>query len=100
MPECSEQLRQILARQVFIRGANRPFGEVTLEDARERAQELRAASGWGPTVRVMPVAMAWRELAVAIERSRAASVSELDGEVTIELAQRLWVVLPGGGLMS
>ena len=46
-----------------------PFGELTLDDARARADELRAAIGWGPTARVAPVALAWRELAMAMERS-------------------------------
>nr|MDQ6811032.1 hypothetical protein [Actinomycetota bacterium] len=80
---------------VFIRGANRPFGELTLEDARTRADELRAVTGWGPTARVAPVAMAWRELSIAMERAGAATVGELDGEAVLELAPKLWVVLPG-----
>jgi len=91
---------QIVARSVFVRGADRPFGELTLEDARAHADELRAAVGWGPTVRVAPVAQAWRELAMALERTGSASVSELDREVVVELAQKLWVVLPGGAMMS
>ena len=45
-------------------GANVPFGELTAKDARARADELRAAIGWGPTARVAPVAMAWRELSL------------------------------------
>ena len=45
-------VEQIVQRQVYIRGANRPFGEFTAEDARERADELSAATGWGPTARV------------------------------------------------
>ncbi len=96
MTESSPELEQILERQVFIRGANRPFGEFTLWDARARADELSAATGWGPTARVAPVAMAWRELAMAMERTGAATVGELDAAVAIELAPRLWVVLPGG----
>ena len=56
------ELRRILDQEVFIRGANRPFGELTLDDVRSRADELRAAIGWGPTARVAPVAQAWREL--------------------------------------
>ena len=71
---------EIVQRQVFIRGANRPFGEFTLDDARERADELRAATGWGPTARVAAVAMAWRELATAMERTGAATVADLDAE--------------------
>jgi hypothetical protein len=94
------ELDRIVMRAVFIRGANRPFGELTLEDARTRADELRAVTGWGPTVRVAPVAQAWRELAMAMERTGSASVGELDPAVVVELAQRLWVVLPGGPMMS
>jgi hypothetical protein len=100
MTDQHRELDQIVSRAVFIRGANRPFGELTLADARARADELRAAAGWGPTVRVAPVAQAWRELAMAMERSGSASVGELDAEVVVGLAQRLWVVLPGGSMMS
>lgn len=100
MSDSSARLDQIVERQVFIRGANRPFGELTLEDARTRAEELRAATGWGPTVRVAPVAQAWRELTMAMERAGAASVAALDGDVVVELAQRLWVTLPSGPMMS
>jgi hypothetical protein len=85
----------ILRRQVFIRDGNRPFGELTLADARERAQELRAVTGWGPTARVAPVARAWRELTIAMERMGAATVGELPAEDLTELAPKLWVVLPG-----
>ena len=91
---------EIVERQVFIRGANRPFGEFTLDDARERADELRAATGWGPTARVAAVAMAWRELATAMERAGAATVADLEAEMVVELAPKLWVVLPGANLGS
>lgn len=47
MTESSSELDRIVKRAVFIRGANRPFGELTLEDARARADELRAVTGWG-----------------------------------------------------
>jgi hypothetical protein len=95
MTEPSSEHERILERQVFIRDANRPFGELTLADARERADELRAATGWGPTVRVAPVARAWRELTIAMERTGAAAVGDLGAEEVIELAPKLWVVLPG-----
>jgi hypothetical protein len=85
----------IVAQTVFVRGANRPFGELTLDDARSRADELRAAVGWGPTARVAPVARAWRELAIAMERAGVATVAELEPAVLLELAPRLWVTLPG-----
>jgi formylglycine-generating enzyme required for sulfatase activity len=96
----NETIDEIVKREVFIRGANRPFGELTLEDARARADELRAVTGWGPTVRVAPVAHAWRELAMAMERTGSAHVGELEAQVVSELAQRLWIVLPGGPMMS
>ncbi len=94
MTELRSEHERILERQVFVRGASRPFGEVTLADARERAEELRAATGWGPTVRVAPVALAWRELTIAMERAGAAAVRYLDAEQVVELAPKLWVVLP------
>jgi hypothetical protein len=88
-------VRQILEQQVYIRGANRPFAELTTDDARSRADELRAAIGWGPTARVAPVAQAWRELAMTMGRTSAATVAELEPETVLELAPRLWVTLPG-----
>ena len=94
------RLQEMLRQTVYIRGANRPFGELTLDDARARADELRAAVGWGPTARVAPVAMAWRELTMAMERASAATVDELAPEMIVELAPKLWIVPPGGGLLS
>lgn len=87
--------KQILDQQLYIGGANRSFGEVTLDDARARADELRATTGWGPTARVAPVALAWRELVLEMERSGCSTVSELDPTVLTALAPRLWVVMPG-----
>ena len=89
------QREQIVGQQLYIGGANRSFGEVTVSDARARADELRAATGFGPTARVAPVARAWRELALELERSGAATVGELDAAVLAELAPKLWVVMPG-----
>jgi hypothetical protein len=93
------ELEEIVKRTVFIDGANVPFGELTLDHARARADELKAAIGFGPTARVAPVARAWRELAMAMERAGAATVSELDPQQVVELAPRLWVVPPGGTLL-
>jgi len=89
-------IERILHQVVYARGANRPFGELTAEDARERADELRAAIGWGPTARVASYAFAWRELSMELERSDAATVSELNHDLLVSLAPKLWVVLPGG----
>jgi hypothetical protein len=97
--EQQPQLARILAQTVFIRGANVPFGELTADDARARADELRAAVGWGPTARIAPVAMAWRELAMTMERTTAPAVSDLASDVLVQFAPRLWIVPPGGSLL-
>lgn len=91
---------EILAREVFSGGANIAFGQLTLTAVRERADELGAAVGWGPMARVAPVAAAWRELATRMERAGAATVAELPAEIIAALAGRLWVVPPGGSLLS
>ena len=95
MTDATPELRRILEQEVYIRGANRPFAELTTDDARSRADELRAAVGWGPTARIAPVAQAWRELAIAMDGAGAATVAELDPDVLVRLAPRLWVTLPG-----
>jgi hypothetical protein len=41
------------------------------------------------------VAQAWRELSLAMDRAGAGMVEDLDPEVLVELAPRLWVTLPG-----
>ena len=97
--ERQQKLHHILEQTVFIRSANVRFGELTAADARARADELRAAIGWGPTARVAPVAMAWRELALRMERDAARAVSDLDADLLLELAPRLWIVPPAGGLL-
>jgi hypothetical protein len=86
---------EIVSRLVYIRGANRPFGELTLDDARTRADELRAAVGWGPTARVAPVARAWRELTIEMQRAGASVVADLGDAALTQLAPKLWVLMPG-----
>jgi len=95
MTEATPELRRILDQEVFIDGANRQFAELTAENVRARADELRSAVGWGPTARVAPVAQAWRELSIAMDSAGAATVGNLDPEVLMKLAPRLWVTLPG-----
>jgi hypothetical protein len=94
------ELDRILTTTVYLGGANRPFGALTGEEARARADELRGAVGWGPTARVAPVAQAWRELSMAIEGAGVSTVGELDPDVVAEMAPRLWIVPPAGGLLS
>ena len=85
---------QLLEATVFARGESRPFGELTLEDVAGRAQELRAAAGWGPTMRVAPVARAWRELTEQMQAASVVTVAGLDPAVLSDLAPRLGVVMP------
>lgn len=92
-------LGEILTTTVFIDGANRAFGELTPEQVRGRADELRAAVGFGPTVRIAPVARAWRELAMALEQAGAGTVAALEAEQVLSLAPKLWIVPPGGSLL-
>jgi hypothetical protein len=99
MAEPPAPLEQILATTVYIDGANRPFGELTPDAVRARADELRAATGWGPTARVAPVARAWRELSVALEGAGVGRVGELSADKVTELAPKLWIVPPGGSLL-
>jgi hypothetical protein len=89
----------ILTTTIYVDGANRPFGELTLNQVRARADELKAAIGWGPTARVAPVARAWRELAMALEQAGVATVAGLGPEQLSALAPKLWVVPPGGSLL-
>ena len=88
-------LSRLLAEPVFAQGGTRPFGELTRAHVRERADELRAVTGWGPTARVAPIARAWRELAVIMERSGAGVVAELAEEELLRLGHSLWVLTPG-----
>ena len=94
-----ERLQEILAATVYIDGAYVPFGEMTVEHARSRADELKAVVGFGPTARVAPVARAWRELLMTLEAAGVGTVGELPGEKVCELAPKLWVVPPGGTLL-
>ncbi len=95
MSETDQQRDEIVKRTVFIRGANRPFGELTVQDVRARADELSAVVGFGPTARVAPVARAWRELSIEMDRAGAGTVREVGDETLVALAPKLWVVLPG-----
>ncbi|MEA2210534.1 MAG: hypothetical protein QOF83_482 [Solirubrobacteraceae bacterium] len=95
----SSQLADVLSASVFIDGANRAFGELTPDQVRARADELRSAVGFGPTARVAPVARAWRELSMALDQAGAATVSALEPARVLELAAKTWVVPPGGSLL-
>jgi hypothetical protein len=90
---------QPLLRPVHAGGAEKLFGELTVEDVRARADELSAAVGWGPTARVAGVAHAWKDLVRVMEQESAGTVSDLGTEKAGALVERLWVVPPGGSLL-
>jgi formylglycine-generating enzyme required for sulfatase activity len=89
----------VLAEKVFAGGSSKPFAELTVDDVRARAAELRSAAGWGPTARVLPVAMAWGELSRYMESAAAKCVGDLEPGAVAERAEALWVVPPGGSLL-
>jgi hypothetical protein len=89
----------ILDEKVFAGGRTKPFGEMTADEVKARAAELKSTTGWGPTARVAAVAGAWAELARLMDDAGARMVGELDPADLDERAQRLWVVPPGGSLL-
>jgi hypothetical protein len=90
---------RVLAEPVFGGDRTKPFAEMTAGEVRERAAELKAATGWGPTAKVASVAMAWGELARLMEQSGAGTVGDLDRDAVAERAEKLWIVPPGGSLL-
>ncbi len=89
----------VLSRPVSSAGGEKPFGQLTLADVEARANELRAATGWGPTARVASVARAWADLARAMQEHPAATVAELGLDEVENRARALWVLPPGGSLL-
>lgn len=84
---------------MHIAGSERPFAELTPEDARMLAAELREAGSWGPLQRVVKVALAWSELAGVMERAGVSRVGDLDDETVVLWAERVWVIPPEEGLI-
>ena len=64
----------MLAEHVFAGGRSKRFAELTADEVKARAAELKAATGWGPTAKVASVAMAWGELSRLMEQSNAETV--------------------------
>ena len=81
----------MLDRPVHVPGGDKRFGELTREEVANRAQELKEATGWGPMMRVAPVARAWADLARAMDAVQADSVADLDAETLEALAEPLWI---------
>jgi len=98
-PAPAAQLETVLATPIAIDGTQQAFGALTREQVGARAAELKAAVGFGPTIRVAPVALAWRELEIALDRAGVGIVAELGAESILALAPKLWVLPPGGSLL-
>ena len=79
----------LMVRPVHAGGADKPFGELTVDDVRGHAAELAAAAGWGPTARVATVAHAWRELGAHMAEVGAPTVADLGAESAAGFAERL-----------
>lgn len=88
-----------LAVPVYAGEGYKPFGQFTLADVQARADELRAATGFGPTARVGSIARAWTDLAGAMTESGAKTVAELGDAVAADFARRTWTVPPRGSLL-
>ena len=86
-----------LHQLVYAGDDYKEFGAFTLADVRGRAEELQAATGWGPTARVGAIARGWSELARAMSSAGVETVAELaarDADGVAELARRVWVSPP------
>jgi len=84
----------LLARPLRAGDEDKTFGEVTLDDARAMAADLKAKVGWGPTAKVATIARGWDELGRVMNQREVATVAELDGETVIEFAKKVWVLPP------
>jgi hypothetical protein len=89
----------VLDEQVHSGGQTKRFGDMTAAEVADRAAELRSVGGGGPLSRVVPVAMAWAELAQLMTKSQAATVADLGEDQAARYAGRLWVIPPGGTLL-
>jgi superoxide dismutase, Fe-Mn family len=92
-------ISDVLLRPVSISGADKAFGEVTLDEARAQAAELKALAGWGPMAKVGAVARGWSDLASTLDKRGAARVAELDAGIVLRLAKELWVIPPGRAMV-
>jgi len=86
---------ETLTRPVHIGGVEKHFGEITLDEARARATELKEVAGWGMN-RVLPVARAWRELVTLMEKAGYAKIGDLEPEMLDTMAKKMWVIPPKG----
>ena len=93
------EVADVLAAPVAAGGSSKPFGELSRADVERHAAALSEATGFGHRSRVGAVAVAWRELATRMGDEGVETVAELGPETVVALAERLWIVPPGGSLL-
>lgn len=95
----TERAAQARAARLDHSGRRITFGELTADDAGERAAELKRAGEWGPLKRTIPVRMAWTDLAKLLRERDLATAGELPDEEVAKWAERTWAISPPGGLI-
>ncbi len=88
------EVADILVREVTVCSAQRRFGEVTADDARQHSTELKALAGWGPMAKVGAIARGWGDLADTLGKRGAATVADLDPGLVEKAALELWIIPP------
>ena len=88
------EVADILVRLVTVCNVERRFGEVTMDEARKHAVELKALSGWGPLAKIGAIARGWSDLSVTMQKRKAETVAELDPGIVEKAAIELWIVPP------
>jgi len=89
----------ILDRPVSISGVQKRYGDVSYDDAKTQAAELKALTGWGPMAKVGTVARAWTALSVTLERHDAATVTDLEPSEVAQMAEDLWIIPPARSMV-
>jgi Fe-Mn family superoxide dismutase len=89
----------ILVRPVSIGGTDKQFGNITMDEARAQAAELKALAGWGPMAKVGAVANGWSDLAQTMKKRSAVTVADLDPGIVESSAKELWIIPPGRSMV-
>ncbi|HEV2774233.1 MAG TPA: superoxide dismutase [Solirubrobacteraceae bacterium] len=96
VPDVSE----VLERLVSVCGSEHRFGDVTLDEARAHAAELKGLAGWGPMAKVGAVARGWSDLALQMQKHKVTTVAELEPGIVENAAKALWIILPGRSMVE
>ncbi len=97
--EVADRSKEALESKVHDGSEYRAFGGFTADEADARAAALREVAGFGPTMRVRPIAQAWGELARLMRERAVDTVADLPAEQVVDFAQRLWVISSGQSML-